>query len=109
MQFKTYLIFSLVIILAMILSACGSSQNTVRDSGSSPCNDSLFLVLKKKDYESLSYDEKSYFNKVREECKNEILEKSGKSTTDVTGLIIIGTAVVLLLTYVALAMGAKSH
>ncbi len=106
---KTYLIFSLVLILAVILSSCSGSQTTVRVNADSPCNDSLFLVLKKKNYESLSGDEKSYFIKLREECRTELKEKGIGSDTDVTGLIIIGTAVILILTYYLVMTSFKVH
>jgi len=106
---KQNFLIPLILISTLVLSSCGSSQTSARDSDDSPCNDSLFLVLKKKDYESLTGNERSYFNKMREECRKELVELSGKSSTDVTGLIIIGAAVVVLLTVLLVGSSFKTH
>jgi len=94
-----------------MLSSCQSSQSSVRETAVSPCNDSLFLVLKKKDMSLLTYEEKQYFTDKRNECSEALKEEMnpGNSSSVRTGLLIIGGAILVIGVIGLTIASSKTH
>ena len=97
-------------IAVMIFSSCTGSRTSVKEDASSPCNDSLYLALQKRDSNTFTTSESNYFHKFRNECKEEIFQ-AGIADGNKTVLIGIGAlaAALGLALYIALVTVPPSH
>ncbi len=100
----------LILINAFVLTSCTGSRTSVKEDTGSPCNDSLYLALQKKDTSSFTPAEKNYFFKFRDECSE---EKKQAEIADMNKTVLAGLgglAVLLgLAYYVALLTQGPIH
>ena len=100
----------IVLIAAFIFSSCTGARTSVREDISSPCNDSLYLALQKKDSLNFTPAEKDYFHKIRSECKEEMFQ-AGLADANKSVLVGIGALAVTLglAYYIALLTQGPMH
>ncbi len=81
--------------LSVIFFSCSSSQNNTNYKITSPCSDSLFLALKKKDTASFTPTEKSYYDKMNQKCNDLKTDESDLKISKTIVLTVAITTIVL--------------
>jgi hypothetical protein len=102
-----FLIYA-VLFATLSFSACTTSQSSVKEDISSPCNDSLYKAMQKRDTTSFTLNEKNYFHKMEKECGEKLIEAE-KDDARKTALILAGAILAAVAGFFAFVSSIKVH
>ena len=97
-----------ILIVAVIFSSCTGSRTSIKEDAGSPCKDSLYLALQKKDTVTFTTNEKNYFHKMEKECGEKLIEAE-KDDARKTALIMAGAILAAVAGFFAFVSSLKVH
>jgi len=97
MQKQIYTFLVVFLFATMILSCSAWKEtNTIKEEKIySPCTDSLYMVLKNKNIDSLSIREYQYFISLDNQCKEYTQNKKTNNSTEYTVAILSGIVTII--------------